>query len=741
MSSDHEKSVLPMDGQDGFENVAPLESSDAIQSIGTPVRRAIHQTRQWLLAQQDADGSWCAELEGDTILESETILLMAFLGHEDTDLAKRLAAYIVEKQLPEGGWAMYPGGSLEISGSVKAYFALKLTGHDPSAKYMRRAREAILDHGGADAVNSFTRFYLALLGQISYDQCPAVPPEAVLLPKWFPINLTMVSAWSRTMIVPLSIISSHRPVCRIEPRLGIRELFLREPEFWPQLRCPGVSGGTGLFSWDRFFRTVDRLAKTCQRRGWLPLRRRALAAAERWMLTRFDRSDGLGAIYPPIVWSIIALKCLGYPDDSAEMQYCQDELQKLVIEDESGKATRLQPCKSPVWDTAITVRALAASGVRPDNPAMREARAWLLARQIKRRGDWSETVNAEPGGWAFEYANDFYPDNDDTAMVLMALQTQFAAPPAPQGVLPPELQLSHDAEPTIPIRSERFADFGRQERLADSHAGSHAEEELRHIAELEDTLSAIELGQRWLLAMQNRDGGWGAFDRNNDYEFLCHVPFADHNAMIDPSTPDLAGRVLEALGQLGQRLGNPAVDRAVAYVRRSQNADGSWFGRWGVNYIYGTWQAITGLVAVGVPVDDPAIVAGANWLLVHQQVCGGWGESADSYECPHLRGQGVPTASQTAWALMGLLAAGMEQHPAVQRGIRYLVIMQNDDGTWDETEFTGTGFPRVFYLRYHYYRIYFPLLALSYWAAKIGPTEEKIGSPVVRSWASRVGPA
>lgn len=650
----------------------------AIEPLLAIARRAIQQTRGWLLASQQADGSWCGELEGDTILESETILLLAFLGHEDSDLVRRLADRLVEQQLPEGGWAMYPGGGMEISGSVKAYFALKLAGRDPTSESMRRAKAAILAHGGADASNSYTRFYLALLGQISYEQCPAVPPEAVLLPKWFPVNLYAISSWSRTIVVPLSIISALRPVRHIEPRLGIRELFLKEPEDWPPLRCPGLKGGTGLFSWDRFFRMVDRFFKWHQRWRRQPLRRKAIAAAERWMLTRFDHSDGLGAIYPPIVWSIVALKCLGYPDDSPEVQYCHEELRKLTIEDPVTGAARLQPCKSPVWDTAIAVRALAASGVRPEHPAMREAIDWLLARQIKRRGDWTETVQVEPGGWCFEYANDFYPDCDDTAMVLMALQTQFEVQDSPES-LPGE----------------------------DAH---------QRVGQLHDTLAAILSGQRWLLAMQNRDGGWGAFDRNNNREFLCYVPFADHNAMIDPSTPDLAGRVLESLGHLGRRLGDPAVDRAVDYVRRGQNADGSWFGRWGVNYIYGTWQAITGLAAVGVPTDDPAIVAGANWLLAHQQADGAWGETPTSYDDPQLTGQGPPTASQTAWALLGLLAAGLDRHPAVARAVNYLATTQKDDGTWDEPEFTGTGFPRVFYLRYDYYRIYFPLLALSQWA-------------------------
>lgn len=708
MSSLHNQFVLPMNGQDNFPGVVPSEPNSEIKSLAAPVRMAIHQTRQWLLDQQTADGSWCAELEGDTLLESETILLLAFLGREDTEEAERLAEYLVEKQLPEGGWAMYPGGRAEVSGSVKAYFALKLTGHDPSTEYMRRARATIMANGGADAVNSFTRFYLALLGQISYEQCPAVPPELVLLPKWFPLNIQAFSAWSRTIIVPLTIISASRPVRRIEPRRGIRELFLEEPENWPPLRCPGLQNNSGMFSWDSFFRAADRTFKWLQRRRLLPTRRRAVMAAERWMLARFDRSDGLGAIYPPIVWSIVAMKCLGYPDDSPQMEYCHEELRKLTIDDEESGTSRLQPCRSPVWDTSIAVRALAASGVRSESPSMREAIRWLLAQQVLRRGDWSESVKAEPGGWCFEYNNDFYPDSDDTAMVLMALHTHFAEPTEEHEALPPELKLA-----TLPPDENR-----------DNH---------RRSAEFEDTLAAIDRGLNWMLAMQNSDGGWGAFDRNNNREFLCHVPFADHNAMIDPSTPDLTGRVLESLGNLGKRVGDPAVDRGVAYIRSTQNADGSWFGRWGVNYIYGTWQAITGLAAVGVPADDPTIVAGANWLLVHQQSEGGWGESPDTYDFPHLRGQGPITASQTAWALMGLMAAGLHGHDAVTRGVRYLINTQEEDGVWDEEEFTGTGFPRVFYLRYHYYPIYFPLLALSQWAVTVGSVRQMTNAEIQMS--------
>jgi squalene-hopene/tetraprenyl-beta-curcumene cyclase len=650
-----------------------------IEAFVAPVGHAIRRTRQWLLDQQADNGSWCAELEGDTILESETILMLAFLGRENSLLALRAAAHLLSKQLPEGGWAKFPGGKLDISGSVKAYFALKLTGHDPATEVMQRAARAIREHGGADAVNSFTRFYLALLGQISYEHCPAVPPEMVLLPKWFPVNFYAMSAWSRTIVAPLSIVAALEPVRRIEPERGIHELFLREPEHWPPLRCPGLPGGTGWLSWDHFFRTINQVLKFGQRKGLMYWRKRAIEAAKNWMLARFQKSDGLGAIFPPVVFSIVALKALGYSDESPEVIECLRQLDRLTIEDPDDGTTRLQPCFSPVWDTGLVMRALALAGVPADDPAILRAAEWLRGRQTSAPGDWAETVDAVPGGWYFEYANEFYPDVDDTAMSLMALQTL-------------------------------FRDEHKTRIAAVSSAGQIG---------LKAAVATIERGLRWMLAMQNRDGGWGAFDRNNDRHFLCYVPFADHNAMIDPSTADLCGRVLEALGKLGRRIGDPHVDLAVEFVRHNQEADGSWFGRWGVNYIYGTWQATTGLVEVGVPQDDPAVVAAAKWLLAHQQANGGWGESPNSYEQPELRGQGSTTASQTAWALLGLIAAGMADHPAVLRGVRYLIQTQNHDGTWDESQFTGTGFPCVFYLRYHYYPIYFPLMALAQWASHV----------------------
>jgi len=670
---------------------AGLQADDAPVTCEA-LDRAIGETRQYLLSVQQADGYWVGELEGDTILESEYVLLLAHLGRHESAPARKAAQYILDKQLPDGGWSIYPGGPVDVSASVKAYFALKLTGHDPSALDMQRARRAVVAHGGADAVNSFTRFYLALLGQISYDQCPAVPPQAMLLPSWLPINIYRVSAWSRTILVPLSIMWAYRPVTRLPAHLGIAELFLKRPEDWPPLRCPGSSAPTGLLSWDRFFRALDRSLKTLDRWGLLPLKRRALAAAERWMLDRFVASEGLGAIFPPMIWSVVALKCLGYSDDTPELQYCYEHLEGLAIE--NANSLRLQPCKSPVWDTAITLKALSASGVSPDESASRRGRQWLLDQEIRQAGDWAHNVSVEPSGWCFEHANAFYPDVDDTTMVLMALEQQAGAV-RPGGINSANLHM-----------------------ISHRHAPNSREAQ-RYVVELDRAAAACRRAIHWVQGLQNRDGGWGAFDRDNDCELLCKVPFADHNAMIDPSTPDLSGRVLEMLGQFGWRLGDKAIDRAVGYLRRTQEADGSWFGRWGVNYVYGTWQTLTGLAAVGLPADDPTVIAGVNWLICHQQPSGGWGESPDSYAHPHLRGQGPATASQTAWAVLGLLAAGQHQHPATLRGIRWLLGTQQADGTWVEEEFTGTGFPRVFYLRYHMYPIYFPLLALAQFRAAL----------------------
>jgi squalene-hopene/tetraprenyl-beta-curcumene cyclase len=632
---------------------------------------AAARTAAWLFDRQAIDGHWRGPLEGDTILESEYLLILAWAGRTSDPHAPGACRRILAEQLPSGGWAIHPGGPVDVSASVKAYLALKIFGHDPASEPLTRARAAIAAAGGPWAVNSFTKFYLALLGQIPYSECPAVPPEMVLLPRWFPVNLDRVSAWSRTMIVPLSLMWAFKPVRHISADRGMAELFVGAARPRSQSRD----------GWAVFFRGVDRVLKACDAVGLRPLRGRAVMAGRRWMLERFEGSDGLGAIFPPIVWSIVALRAIGCDDGSPEVQECWRQLERLVEPQPDG-TTRLEPCRSPVWDTAISVRALAdAAGAGLDGAAIDAARVaeavdWLLDREVRSAGDWTQSAGrTPPSGWCFQYANRFYPDVDDTAMVLIALATW-------------------------------------RETLGEAAAQTPAGRR-----RLERIAAAVARAIPWLEAMQNADGGWGAFDRDNDCELLCRVPFADHNAMIDPSSPDLAGRVLEAFGRLGLRQGHPAVDRGVAYLRREQRPDGAWFGRWGVNYIYGTWQAIEGLRAVGLGADDPAVSCGADWLVSHQQACGGWGESCESYADERLAGIGTPTASQTAWAVAGLVAAGRAGSDATRRGVRWLVERQAEDGAWEEREFTGTGFPKVFYLRYHYYPIYFPLMALARWNA------------------------
>ena len=621
---------------------------------------AITRTTRWLLDRQSADGHWRAPLEGDTILESEYLLLLAWAGRLADPRVRGAADRILALQQSSGGWAIYPGGPVDVSASVKAYLALKLVGHAADEPPLVRARRAIAEAGGPWAVNSFTRFYLALLGQMPYSACPAVPPEAVLLPTWFPVNLSRVSAWSRTMIVPLSLMWSFKPLRRLPSGRGIAELFTDRDR-----RGPPPPSDTS--AWACFFRGIDRVMKACEAVGLTPLRPRAIQACRRWMLARFDGSDGLGAIFPPMVWSIIALKSMGCRDDDPEVAEAWSRLDGLVEREPDG-TTRLEPCRSPVWDTAITtiavVESAAGHGVGTEARAAADrAVDWLLANEIRFAGDWADRVAAEPAGWCFEYANQFYPDVDDTAMVVIALATWRSAEPAS-------------------VRRQAVD-------------------------------AAIRRAVPWLAAMQNADGGWGAFDRDNNSEFLCKVPFADHNAMIDPSSPDLAGRVLEAFGKIGLRPGHPAVDRGLAYVRRSQEADGGWYGRWGVNYVYGTWQVLEGLRAIGIPLDDPAVLRGVAWLETYQQADGSWGETAESYADRGLAGTGVPTPSQTAWAVAGLIAAGRGESAAVRRGVDWLVARQEADGSWEQREFTGTGFPKVFYLKYHWYPIYFPLIALS----------------------------
>ncbi len=675
-----------------------------VSEASSHIDQAVRRTRDHLLAQQHPEGYWLGELQGDTILESEYILLLAWMKREETDIAKQAGEYIRKQQLPEGGWSQYPGGPLEMSVSVKAYFAMKLTGHDPASEEMSRARHAILAAGGAEKVNSFTRYYLALLGQIAYRQCPVVPPELTLLPKWMPFNIYEMSAWSRTIVVPLSLLWARQPARELPAELCIRELFVNSPEELPVTmpksdQLDELSTQT-LINWSKLFRAGDRVWKMLESCRLMPFRRAAVRKATKWMFDRFAKSDGLGAIFPPIVWSIVALRCLGYEEDSPEVQQQLAELDKLIIREDD--TVRLEPCRSPVWDTALTTIALREANVPSDHESIRKSVDWLLSQEVQQPGDWSVNhPDLEPGGWFFEFNNEFYPDIDDTIMVTMALAR----------CLPGERHRSWKATlaPTGPQGHTPHAEL----RTIVTGETSSTVQAVADIERMSPMLAAMQRGVRWVLAMQSRNGGWGAFDADNDRELLTRVPFADHNAMIDPPTADITARTLEMFGVLGINTDHAVIRKAIEFVWDDQERDHCWYGRWGVNYIYGTWQVVVGLREIGVPASDPRLRKAAAWLKSYQQADGGWGETPASYDSPELRGQGEATASQTAWALLGLMAADEVDSDAVGRGVDYLTRTQQEDGTWNEEPFTGTGFPRVFYLRYHMYRLYFPLMALA----------------------------
>lgn len=654
-----------MQGADSLEEACPslvFKGQSRPKPNHHPVSSGVQSARDHLLGLQRPDGHWCAELEGDTILESEFILAEGILGRLNHPRVAKCANYIASKQQADGGWSNYPGGPPDPSVTAKAYFALKLAGRAADEARMRQARECLLDLGGAECVNSFTRFFFAALGQIPYTHCPSVPVEILLLPQWFAFNLYHMSSWTRTIVVPLSIVQAYRPVTLIARERGIGELFRQPPV--PH-RLPSQCEVQGrLFTRENAFRVLDRVIKVYEKyaSGWV--RPRGLRAAEEWLLEHFDGSDGVGAIFPPMLYTSLALWCMGYKDDSPQRTWADQRIEELFIEE--GDQLRLQPCLSPVWDTTWSMLALEDAGLEPDHPALLESADWLLDREIAQPGDWSHrNPQIAPGGWAFEYANRFYPDVDDTATALMALR-----------------------------RSGRFREMRCQK--------------------------AVRRALDFETAMQSSDHGWAAFDRDVNNPLLEAIPFADHNAMLDPSCPDITARVLEMFGEFGHRVGEARIDKAVEFLFAHQEPEGCWFGRWGVNYIYGTWQVLVGLRSIGYPMRDPKVQTASRWLKSIQQECGGWGESCATYHDRSLMGQGTATASQTAWALLGLMAAGEAGSTEVAAGIDYLLRTQELDGAWREGEFTGTGFPKVFYLRYHYYRLYFPLQALARYARAMG---------------------
>jgi len=627
-----------------------LQVADALVA---GVSRATHRASGRLLNLQRADGFWCGELTADSTLESDWLLLLLWLHPPqggawvppDRDKVARAARSILERQLPDGGFSIYPAGPSDVSASVKAYFALKLSGMVVDCEQMTKLRERILALGGIQAANSYVKINLSLFNLYPRDHVATVPPEIILLGNL----LYQMSSWTRAIIMPLSIVQALDREGRPAPAgFNLEELFLPgEPLDFHRDRA--------FFSWHNLFIRLDGFLKWWERRGLRWVRDKAIHKVEKWMLARFELSDGLGAIYPPMMYSIMALDLLGYAPNSPERLRAQRQFDRLLID--TPDRCVFQPCYSPVWDTAITVFSLGEAGSATPQ-ALQRATSWMLAKEVRQRGDWSiKRPKAEPAGWYFEFANEFYPDIDDTAMVLLAL--------------------AHSRNLGLP----------------------GVEESARRA-----------IG--WLLAMQSKDGGWAAFDVDNNWEVLNNVPFADHNAMLDPTCPDITGRVLEALARWDMDPGHAAIRRGIKYLLKTQEADGSWFGRWGVDYIYGTFLALRGLRAVGFDDREAEVLRAGEWLRSVQNADGGWGESCASYD----RRSFVPapsTPSQTAWGVLGLLAGGDTTSESVSKGIEYLTGTQRDDGGWDEDVATGTGFPRVFYLSYHLYRDSFPVLALA----------------------------
>ena len=624
------------------------------------VQTAMSRAQANLLRLQNPEGYWCGELFADSTLCSDYVLYMHWAGTVDVVLQEKCVAHIRRRQLPDGGWNIYEGGPSDVNASVKAYFALKLAGHAPSQPWMHEARASILRLGGIPRMNTYAKLYLALLGQFPWRYLPTVPAEMIFFPRWCFFNVYALSSWSRAMLMPLAILNHHRPTRQLAAEHQLHELYPvgREQENL------GLTWQKPRLSWPNFFLACDRLLKLLHKLPWKPWRAAALRRCEQWMTARMgEGSDGLAAIFPAMLNAMIALQTLGYTDKHPLLIKARRDFSGLFVDDPED--FRIQPCLSPVWDTAINLIALLDSGVAPHRGEIRLAVAWLESKEVRVSGDWCvQDPGIEPSGWAFEFNNVFYPDTDDTMMVLLAL----------------------------------------------ARAGRNAQGSV-----------AFQRALRWLLSFQCRDGGWAAFDKDVTQRWLEDVPFADHNAILDPTCCDLTARVLELLGLIGWPRESREVQRALAFLRSTQEDDGSWYGRWGVNYIYGTWQVLRGLRAIGEDMRQPWIVRARDWLESCQNEDGGWGETCASYDDPHLKGKGPSTASQTAWAVMGLVAASEETEPAaldrraLRRGIDFLLERQHADGSWPEPETTGTGFPRVFYLRYDMYRNNWPLLALATW--------------------------
>ena len=615
---------------------------------------AIDKGREHLLGLQDQRmGFWAGELEADVTLNAEYILLLEFLGVSRPEKVRKLARHILNCQLPDGSWNICHGGPGNLSATIESYFALKLAGHRPEDPPLARAKDFILEQGGIMKSRVLTKIYLAYFGQFDWKGIPHMPIELIFMPKGAYFNIYEFACWARAYTVPLLVINALRPSQQIPPEAKLDELYVlpREEEDY------SLDKDVPPISWKNLFAQADKILKVLEKNPIKLSRGAALRRAERWIIEHQDESGDWGGIFPAIANSLMALRSLGYPLDDPIIMKGLDALDRFQIEE--GDVIRQQPSVSPVWDTGWALLALGDNGQEASRRAREVGARFLAASQIRRPGDWSvKDPDLEPGGWAFQFYNDFYPDIDDSAVVLMAL-----------------------ADPAFLSEPESRETFLR--------------------------------GLRWVLGMQNDDGGWGAFEKNVDNPIYDHLLYNDCRNMLDPSTPDVTARALELMGRIGFEVDHPSVSKAIAYLEGVQEPDGSWFGRWGVNYIYGTWSVLSALRAIGIDSESPMVRRGVGFLISRQNEDGGWGESCLSYEDRSQAGRGASTASQTAWALLGLTAGGYEKDPRVRKGFDYLIRDQREDGSWNESEWTGTGFPGAFYLRYHYYCLYFPLLALT----------------------------
>jgi squalene-hopene/tetraprenyl-beta-curcumene cyclase len=643
----------------GTEPRAQQNAAAQVPITSDQLDGAIEAATEALLARQSGDGHWVFALEADATIPAEYILLMHYLDEIDHDLQAQIASSIRGLQGPDGGWPLFWGGKFDVSATVKAYFALKLAGDDIEAPHMARARAAVLSAGGAARCNVFTRIALALFKQVPWRAVPVMPVEIMLLPRWFPFHLSKVSYWSRTVMVPLLVLMALKPAAKNPTGTSIAELFVTAPE-----RERRYMHATKRKGWAFVFNSIDRVLRLVEPRMPRRSRDRAIRRAVAFTEERLNGQHGLGAIFPAMANSVMAMECLGYAKSDPKLVVAKQSLRNLIVKDDKG-GVLVQPCVSPVWDTALAAHAMlevgdtrgASESSEAARRAAQAANRWLANEQILDVvGDWADTrPGIRPGGWAFQYANDHYPDVDDTAAVVLAI--------------------------------DRASDPAHREN--------------------------IDRAVEWVVGMQSENGGWGAFDADNEHYYLNYIPFADHGALLDPPTADVSGRCVSMLAQSGMRRDNPVLQRAVAYLWREQEADGSWYGRWGTNYIYGTWSVLAALNAAGEDLTGPGFEKAVAWLVSRQRPDGGWGEDGISYYDGH-HGEGtVSTASQTAWALLGLMAAGRVDHPAVARGVSFLMRNRQEHGLWDEETFTAVGFPRVFYLRYHGYRAYFPLMALA----------------------------